>query len=478
MGCALSAPASPAEDYGSLSLWHATADDDWTPRAALGGDLEVDVAVVGAGLTGLWTAHYLAEADPALRIAVLEAEVAGYGASGRNGGWCSALFPASPDTLAALPRTDGRPHGREGALAQHAAMRASIDEVARAAAGEGIEAQLAKGGTIALARGPAQLARARAEVAHARAWGRDEDDLRLLDRAGAEEVVRAGGTVGATYTPDCAALHPARLVRGLARAVERRGVRVLERTPVTSIAPGRCTTPHGVVRADVVVRATEGYTPRLPGHERDVVPVYSLVIATEPLPDAVWDEIGLARRETFTDHRHLIVYGQRTADGRLVFGGRGAPYHLGSAVRPGHDRDPRVHARLLATLHEMFPALGRGAGVRVTHAWGGPLGIPRDWCASVGLDRASGLAWAGGYVGDGVATTNLAGRTLRDLVLGHDTDLTGLPWVGHRSPRWEPEPLRWLGINAGLRATTLADAEESLTGRPSLVARAVAPLLG
>ena len=214
MGCALSAPASPAEDYGSLSLWHATADDDWTPRAALGGDLEVDVAVVGAGLTGLWTAHYLAEADPALRIAVLEAEVAGYGASGRNGGWCSALFPASPDTLAALPRTDGRPHGREGALAQHAAMRASIDEVARAAAGEGIEAQLAKGGTIALARGPAQLARARAEVAHARAWGRDEDDLRLLDRAGAEEVVRAGGTVGATYTPDCAALHPARLVRG------------------------------------------------------------------------------------------------------------------------------------------------------------------------------------------------------------------------------------------------------------------------
>lgn len=478
MGCALSAPASPAEDYGSLSLWHATADDDWAPRAALGGDLDVDVAVVGAGLTGLWTAHYLAEADPALRIVVLEAEVAGYGASGRNGGWCSALFPASPDTLAALPRADGRPHGREGALAQHAAMRASIDEVARAAAEEGIEAQLAKGGTIALARGPAQLARARAEVAHARAWGRDEDDLRLLDRAGAEEVVRADGTVGATYTPDCAALHPARLVRGLARAVERRGVRVLERTPVTAIAPGRCTTPHGVVRADVVVRATEGYTPRLPGHERDVVPVYSLVIATEPLPDAVWDEIGLVRRETFTDHRHLIVYGQRTADGRLVFGGRGAPYHLGSAVRPGHDRDPRVHARLLATLHELFPVLGRGAGVRVTHAWGGPLGIPRDWCASVGLDRASGLAWAGGYVGDGVATTNLAGRTLRDLVLGHDTDLTALPWVGHRSPRWEPEPLRWLGINAGLRATTLADAEESLTGRPSLVARAVAPLLG
>lgn len=459
-------------------MWHATAGDDWAPRATLRGDLDVDVAVVGAGLTGLWTAHYLAEADPALRIAVLEAEVAGYGASGRNGGWCSALFPASLDTLAGLHRPDGRRHGRAAALAQHAAMRASVDEVARAAAAEGIDAQLAKGGTIDLARSPAQLARARTEVEHARAWDRGDDDLRLLDRAEAEVVVRASGTVGATYTPDCAALHPARLVRGLARAVERRGVRVLERTPVTAIAPGRCQTPYGVVRADVVVRATEGYTPRLPGHERDVVPVYSLVIATEPLPEAVWEEIGLARRETFSDHRHLVVYGQRTADGRLVFGGRGAPYHLGSAIRPGHDRDPRVHARLLATLHEMFPVLGRGAGVRVTHAWGGALGIPRDWCASVGLDRASGLAWAGGYVGDGVATTNLAGRTLRDLVLGHETDLTALPWVGHRSPRWEPEPLRWLGINAGLRAMTVADAEESLTRRPSLVARAVAPLLG
>ncbi len=479
MGCALSPVSSPTEDYRALSLWHATAGDDWVPRPALAGDLDVDVAIVGAGLTGLWTAHYLAEADPTLRIAVLEAQVAGYGASGRNGGWCSALFPASLDTLAALPRPDGSPHGRSGALAQHAAMRATVDEVARAAAAEGIDARLAKGGTIDLARSRAQLVRARADIAHARSWGRGEDDVRLLDRAEAEAVVRASGTVGATYTPDCAALHPARLVRGLARAVERRGVRLLEGTPVTAIAPGHCETPHGTVRADVVVRATEGYTPRLAGHERTVVPVYSLVIATEPLPDAVWEEIGLARRETFTDHRHLIVYGQRTADGRLVFGGRGAPYHHGSAIRPGFDRDARVHARLLSTLGEMFPVLGRArGGVRITHAWGGPLGIPRDWCASVGLDRASGLAWAGGYVGDGLATTNLAGRTLRDLVLGHDTDLTALPWVGHRSPDWEPEPLRWLGINAGLRAMTAADAEESLTGRPSLVARAVAPLLG
>ena len=461
-------PLSQGSGYERLSLWHESAGSDWTPRPSLPGDVDVDVAVVGAGLTGLWTAYYLAEARPGLRIAVLEAEVAGFGASGRNGGWCSALFPASLDALAALA-------DRPAALAQHAAMRATVDEVARVTAAEGIDAQLAKGGTIVLARGRAQWARARAEVAEARAWGRGEDDLRLLDAREAGEVLRGARAVGATYTPDCAALHPGRLVRGLAEVVERRGVGLFERTRVTAVEPRRVTTTHGVVRADTVIRATEGYTAGLPGQARALAPVYSLIIATEPLAPQVWEEIGLRRRETFADHRHLIIYGQRTADDRLVFGGRGAPYHLGSRIRPGFDRDERVFARLYATLTDLFPVLTH---TRVTHAWGGALGIPRDWCASVGLDRASGLGWAGGYVGDGLSTTNLAGRTLRDLVLGHDTELTRLPWVNHRSPQWEPEPWRWLGINAGLRAMTLADAEESLTRSPSLVARAAAPLLG
>ncbi|HYF73097.1 MAG TPA: FAD-binding oxidoreductase [Nocardioides sp.] len=465
MGCALNRPTDP--HWERLSLWHDSVDTDWTPRPGLAGDVEADVAIVGAGFTGLWTAYYLAEADPSLRIVVLEAETAGFGASGRNGGWCSALFPASLGTLAGL--TD-----RDRALAQHRAMRETVDEVVKVTAAEGIDAHVAKGGTISLARSRAQWRRARAEVAEARRWDRDEDDLRLLDRAEATAVLRGSRTVGATYTPDCAAIHPARLVRGLAEAVERRGVTIHEQTRVRSIGPGRAHTADGDVRAATVVRATEGYTPTLRGEERTLVPVYSLIIATEPLSPATWDEIGLARRETFTDHRHLIVYGQRTADDRLVFGGRGAPYHLGSRIRPEYDRDDAVFARLYATLVDLFPVL---AGTRVTHAWGGALGIPRDWCASVGLDRETGLAWAGGYVGDGVSTTNLAGRTLRDLVLGHDTELTRLPWVGHRSPAWEPEPLRWLGINLGLRAMTIADAEESLTRLPSVVGRIVSPLV-
>jgi glycine/D-amino acid oxidase-like deaminating enzyme len=454
--------------YAGLSLWHATAGDDFDPRPALPGDASADVVIVGAGLTGLWTAYYLAEAAPGLRITVVEKEVAGFGASGRNGGWASALFPAS---LAKLARMGSR----DRAVAQHQAMRASVEEVVRAAAAEGIDAHIAKGGTIVLARTGPQLERARAEVADARAWGRGEDDLRLLDQAQARAVLNATGTLGATYTPDCAALHPARLVRGLARAVEARGVTIHERTPVTSIEPHRVVTPRGTITADHVVRATEGYTPSLRGLERAVIPVYSLIIATAPLPTSVWDEIGLSRRETFSDHRNLIVYGQRTADDRLVFGGRGAPYHFGSRIDPAHDRDERVFASLYATLIEMFPVL---AGTKVTHSWGGALGIARDWCASVGLDHETGLAWAGGYVGDGVTTTNLAGRTLRDLVLGRSTPLTALPWVGHHSPQWEPEPLRWLLVNAGLRTMTCADTEERVTHRPSLAARAMAPFIG
>jgi glycine/D-amino acid oxidase-like deaminating enzyme len=426
------------------------------------------VAIVGAGFTGLWTALYLARADPSLRIAVLEAETAGFGASGRNGGWCSALFPSSLESLA-------KRSSRADALALHAAMRHSVDEVMQSAAAEGIDAQMAKGGTVSLARSGPQLARAKSEVEHARRWGRGEDELRLLDAEEATTVLAGSRLRGATYTPDCAAIHPGRLVRGLADAVVRRGVALYEQTPATAIAPGRVITRHGTVRAERVIRATEGYTRTLDGQRRRVVPVYSLIIATEPLPEPVWEQIGLRRRETFSDHRHLIIYGQRTADDRLVFGGRGAPYHFGSRIRPAYDRDEGVFALLRAALTDLFPVLRDS---EVTHAWGGALGIARDWTASVGLDPATGLGWAGGYVGDGVSTTNLAGRTLADLVLGRDTELTRLPWVGHHSRSWEPEPLRWLGINVGLHAMSWADREEARTGRQSRIAKLVSPLIG
>jgi glycine/D-amino acid oxidase-like deaminating enzyme len=456
------------QGYRALSLWHDTADDDWAARPALPGDLDVDVAVVGAGYTGLWTAYYLKRADPTLRVVVLEREVAGFGASGRNGGWCSALFPASVAWLAAR-------YGEAPAVAQHRAMQATLDEIAGVVAAEDIDCGFTKGGTVVVARTPQQLDRARAEVTEARRWGFGEDDLALLGADEARARLGAAGTLGATYTPHCAAVHPARLVRGLARAVERLGVTVHERTPVTQIEPGVATTPTGRVRAQVVVRATEGFTAQLPGLRRALAPVYSLMVATEPLSEGVWDQIGLRARETFADHRHLVIYGQRTSDDRLAFGGRGAPYLFGSRIRPEQDRDPAVFAALHRVLVDLLPAV---QGAAFTHAWGGPLGIARDWCASVGLDRGTGLAWAGGYVGDGVSTTNLAGRTLADLVLERDTDLVRLPWVDHRSPRWEPEPLRWLGVSASLAVMTGADAEEQRTGQQSRRAALLRRVLG
>lgn len=457
-------------DPRTLSLWFDQVADDepdgtLTRRAPLDGDTRADVVIVGAGLTGLWTAYYLLESDPSLDVLVVEQETAGFGASGRNGGWCSALFPVGPDELA-------RRHGTDAALAMRAAMRDTVVEVGGVAAAEEIDCGFRYGGTVTLARSRVQLARTRAAAVAAGRWGDEEHALDARELAGHLVVP---GALGGTWNPDCARVQPARLVRGLADVATARGVRIVEGTRALRLAPRAVVTDHGTVRARTVVRATEAWTATLPGTHRDLAPVYSLMIATEPLPESFWTEVGLARGQTFTDARHLLVYGQRTSDDRIAFGGRGAPYHWGSALDPGFDRDTRVAAHLHAALVELFPA---ARGARVTHTWGGPLAIPRDWHPSVGLDRDTGTAWAGGYVGDGVATSNLAGRTIADLVTGTDSALVRLPWVNHRSPRWEPEPLRWAGITAGLRAAGAADVEERLTGRPSRIARALAPLLG
>jgi glycine/D-amino acid oxidase-like deaminating enzyme len=457
-----------ARPYRQLSFWFDSmaeaGADDFLPRPALPGDLAADVAIVGGGLTGLWTAYYLAIADPNLRIVVLEKEIAGFGASGRNGGWCSALFPA---TTAALARR----HGRDAALGMRRAMIETVHEVRRATESLGIECDYRRGGTVSIARGSAQLAAAKAEFREAKTWGVDEIEL-----WGADRVPRgAAGALGATFDPACARVHPGKLVRGLARAVEGLGVRILEGTEVESWRPRAVTTNRGVVTAETIVIAVEGYAAAIPETHRRVLPLYSLMIATEPLSEDTWREIGISHGETFTDFRHLLIYGQRTADNRFAFGGRGARYHWGSSIRPDYDRIPAVFAHLERTLGELFPA-SRTASV--THRWGGPLGVPRDWHASASFDPATGIALAGGYVGDGLSTTNLAGRTLTDLILRRDTELTALPWVNHRSRRWEPEPLRFLGANAGLAGMGFADVEERLTGRPSVTARLLGPFTG
>ncbi len=452
----------------AVSLWHDDAGVDWTPAEPLAGDLDVDVAIVGGGYTGLWTAYYLAKTDPSLRVAVLEKNFVGFGASGRNGGWCSAIFPATMRKVAASSS------GPEAVRMQQA-MFDTVDEIGNVVAAEGIDCDFRAGGYVSVARNEAQWARSRTEVDGWRAWGFGEEHMRLLSAQEASQRMAASHAWGGTFTPHCAAVQPAKLVRGLAEVVRALGVKIFEDTEVLEIGDRRVSTDRGSVRAEVVVRATEGYTAQMKGAHREIVPMYSLMVATAPLPDEVWEEIGLRERETFSDKRHLRIYGQRTSDGRIAFGGRGAPYHFGSRVKPAYDHDRRVHESLRQILVDFFPVL---RGVEFTHAWGGNLGIPRDWYPSVSYDRRSGLAYAGGYVGDGVATANLAGRTLAAEILDLETDIRSLPWLSRTSPRWEPEPLRWIGVNAGTVAFNVADRTEARSGKPSRLASGFWKALG
>jgi glycine/D-amino acid oxidase-like deaminating enzyme len=440
---------------GGVSFWWA---QEGLParRRPLPGDLQVDVAIVGAGYTGLWTAYYLAMLQPDLRVALLERRFAGFGASGRNGGWLTNSV------------TGGRErYGREGGARQQRAMNETVDEVIRVADTEGIGAGIRKGGELEVARNAAQLARLRAAHAHESAW--PHTDVELWDAARTAESVRIDKAVGGLWHPHCARIHPARLARGLAETVERLGVTIYGDTAVQSIEPGRAVTDRGTVRADYVIRATEGFTAGLAAEHRTWLPMNSSMIVTAPLPAAFWDEVGWHGAATLGDSAHVYVYAQRTADDRIAFGGRGVPYRYGSRV----DSDGRTQDRTVRTLTGLLRDFFPGAGaVPIEHAWAGVLGVPRDWAATVGLDRATGLGWAGGYVGTGVTTTNLAGRTLADLVLGRDTDLVDLPWVGHRARRWEPEPLRWIAVQGLYAAYHLADRHEARGGdRTSPLAR-------
>jgi glycine/D-amino acid oxidase-like deaminating enzyme len=353
-------------------------------------------------------------------------------------------------------------------------MFSTVDEVGKVAAAEGIECHFHKGGILTFATNTAQFVALHNLIQHERSWGFGQDDFRWLGPNELSESARVAGSQGALYTPHGAALHPARLARGLARVVEALGVSIFERTRAEAIEPKTVLTNRGVVTADAVLRCTEAFTVELAGQSRTYIPVYSLMIATEPLPPDFWDSVGFDDRPTFNDARRLIIYGQRTIDGRLAFGGRGARYHFGSKLDPSYEREPSVHDAVERILRDLFPELGNSA---VTHRWGGAVAVPRDWQPSVGFDKETGMGHAGGYVGDGVAASNLGGRTLADLVLERETDLVRLPWVGHRSKPWEQEPLRWIGVNAASRLVPAIDRGEARSGRPSRVMSGALKLL-
>jgi glycine/D-amino acid oxidase-like deaminating enzyme len=313
-----------------------------------------------------------------------------------------------------------------------------------------------KGGTLEIARNRAQAARLAGSIAEEREW--QVDGIEPLTTAEAARRIKFSGVVSAYFTPHCARIQPARLARGLADAVERLGVQIYEQSQVTHISPGRATTKSGTVSAPIVLRATEGFTAALPGLRRRWLPMNSSMIATEPIGADLWASIGWDGRETVGDNAHGFFYAQRTVDDRIAIGGRSVPYRYASRT----DVDGRVPERTIQHLSQVLrDVLPQVRDVPIAHGWCGVLAVPRDWESSVVLDRATGLGWAGGYVGHGVTATNLAGRTLADLVLDQRTPLTELPWVGHRSRNWEPEPMRWLGVRGLYVAYKLADRHEA-----------------
>ena len=432
---------------GNVSHWWQQLDVLET-RPELPGEIQADVAIVGAGYTGLWSAYYLKRARPSLRIVVIEERHAGYGASGRNGGWLTNSITGGRQRYVAT-------HGRQTAERFQLTMNETVDEVIRVAAVEGIDADIQKGGEFTVAYTPAQEARLRAFAASEQAW--KHTDLAVLEAPEAMAKINVANTRVSVWHPHAARIQPAKLVRGLAGVVERLGVEIYERTRVVEIAPHRVHTTHGTVSADHIVRATEGFTANLKGLHRLWLPMNSSMIATEPLPDRVWDELRWSEGEVLGDFAHVYMYAQRTADDRIAIGGRGVPYRFGSKTDTDGQTPAVTVETLRAILHRLFPAT---AGVGIDHVWSGVLGVPRDWAATVGLDTATGIAWGGGYVGTGVTATNLAGRTITDLILGRSTELTSLPWVNHRARRWEPEPLRWIATKGLYAAYGAADRAE------------------
>lgn len=446
-----------------MNLWHEGVDE--INRPALIADIDCDIAIIGAGFTGLWTAYHLITQAPDARIVVIEKEQVGFGASGRNGGWASALYPLSDAKV-------GEESGIQAAKLLRRLLNSAVDEIGEICQREGIQADYRKGGTLTVARSKAQKVRLYKHLVADLPW---IPDLQWLDSNEVTSHVQMADAQAAIYNPTCARIHPYRLVTGLAKVVEAKGVKIFEGTPAHAYGKGWITTPSARITAETVIRATEAYTTQWGDREqqRSVVPTFSLMVATEPIAEDVWDHIGLKQHQTFTEACHLIVYGQRTADNRLAIGGRGAPYHYNSRIRREDEQVETTFEMLRDLTREWFPVL---RDINFTHKWGGALGIARDWHPHVSY--SNGIGSAGGYVGDGVTNSYLAAATLADLVLGNATDRTALPWVNHRSPQWEEEPIRWLGINAALKLVTWADKEEQITGRESMLAKVVAPLIG
>ncbi|MCB1257126.1 MAG: FAD-dependent oxidoreductase [Microthrixaceae bacterium] len=443
------------QEFGSAAYWLETSHR--SPKPAVRGHQEFDVGIIGGGFTGLWTAYHLLQAEPGLKVAVIEREIIGFGASGRNGGFAMTLLDMGLDQLL-------KNFGAQRASAAHRAVAASVTEIGETTAAEGIDCELRHGGLMVVATNRGQLERVERDLAAAQTMGLDGFERMTADEA--QTQVHSPTYVGAMFEADCAVLHPAKLAHGLAELVERMGATIYEGTDVTAMteAPAprstastkvRIDTPGGSVTVDQVVLATNAWAAQTEWFKRKVVPLYTYVIMTEPLSEEQWDSIGWESHCGIEDKRNFVHYYRRTLDGRILWGGNDGVIHYKGRIAPRHDRNDGVMNGLESSFRRTFPQL---SNIRFTHHWGGPVGITINFIPMFGTLLDGRLHYGLGYNGHGVAPSHTGGKILRDKVLGVRSDLTDLCFVDSTEPAFPPEPLCWISAELTRRSLLRQDS--------------------
>jgi glycine/D-amino acid oxidase-like deaminating enzyme len=433
--------AMRADNYWDGSKW---------PRRAVqpfAGDTSVDVAIIGAGYTGLSTAYHLKAAEPSLNVAVLESETVGFGVSGRNAGFVMTLFGASLGLMKTL-------HGAERVREAHAFMERSIDGLAAMIGEHNLDCDFERNGFLKVATSPRYAARIRDEIETMEKLG--IHGHRWLEPSELAGRVNSPTYIGGLLEPGCGLINPRKWVDGLAGLASGAGARVFENSRVDNVlregGKFRLSSNGATLTADKVVFASNGYTHLIPGMRSKQLPACVFIVVTEPLSDKQLQSIGWAGREGIEDGRNFMHFYRLTPDNRLLMGG--GPGFVPFGGRMHHDAHPAAWQHLEEFIGTTFPGL---RGVKVSHRWGGAFSVTADSTPQIGTMHGGAAVYSVGCTGHGVAMTHMNGRIIRDLVLGGSTDLTDLWFVNRRALPLPPEPIRSIGAKAVTAAMALDD---------------------
>jgi len=445
----------------------AEAPSQLTP--SLFGDVSADVAIVGGGYTGMWTAYFLGEMAPDARIVLLEADICGGGPSGRNGGFLHGWWEY-------LPYLAER-YGEEDALRIAQASDEVVDGIGEWCERHAVDAWFTPAGYLRVNAFPKERNDWASTLAALERMGAP-GQLRHFDRPLVQQMCASPAFGDGVFMPSAATVQPALLARGMRRVLIERGVEIHERTPVLRLDAGsrgaRLTTPRGTVSADRAVLAVNAWGAGWPGFRTRMLAWGSYIILTEPIPDRL-AALNWTGGEAIADSRFTISYFRTTRDGRIAFGAGVGSAGYGGRIGPVFTGDHRAIERVAANFRHCFPML---ADVRIDDAWGGPIDITADRFPEIGAIHGGRVLYAHGFAGNGVGPARLAGRILAARIAGGGDPIAFLPLVGRRQRFLPPEPFRWIGARAIREALIRQDDALDAGRRPGILTRLVASLPG